>query len=709
MKELDKEKTILIDKEKTTLISESKTNRTKKEEKTILLDKEKTTLISKTTTKRSATNTTKKSVSNIISSAFKGMNINGYVIDRLLSDAGGEAYIFLAINEKDSNEYIVKIYKQEFNLDKTILEKISKIDSPYVMKILDSGEVEGKHYEITPYYKFGTLQDNINKLSDEFLRNVFIKELNEGLKAIHDLSLVHNDIKPHNIFLSDDKKHIIIGDFGIVNDLNGRDYATKYVGGLSEIFSAPEAYRYTSFKVDYYSFGMTLYHLAFKGDPFKDMSSNRVRGMIANDNILIDSSLDSEIADLIYMLIRNSPKDRIDYDGVNEWLKNNSIYKSYRVQNENFKKGDFKISHEFKDTLYTSMYSLIEAMNGDYEYGYKHYINGFIQDDVEGASGKQELALELKDIRKKYNDDLDMAYFITLRKLNPKLEFNYKGINYKNFEGYINYCTNNYPHSLNEAFNKDILMTTLINYDKKVSDILEYIFELDIDIKNKFSLFLSYFSKEEKIYYDGSVFDSLKEFSFILFKGLDINHLSLDKDDILWEFLVYKYNFDNNLKNFKGNDYKTHCLISKLINGYVKLIYNDDYVLKNSKEILEVLSKDIETNKDLIDEINIVDFVKNGQFSVYYQFEEVKDEKFIELLNELVNEDEDTIIAKLYLYTSKIKKYFINGIEIGEIRDLVKYLENYTDLEEISTFILNDKYFWIWLDSKGYKVKESEY
>lgn len=686
---MNDDKTKLIDNRKTTLINK---NQTKPK------DKDKTVLIQPKETSNS---------DSFISDAFKGVKLHDFVIDTLLSDKGGEAYIFLAKRENDNNLYVAKIYKQD-NGSSSVASKINSINSNLVMKILDSGKIRGQYFEIMPYYKNGTLQDNILNLDFNFIKSTFVKELNEALRAIHDIGLVHNDIKPHNIFLTDDRKHIVVGDFGVVNDLNGRDYATKYVGGLSEVFSAPEAYRYSSSKVDYYSFGMTLYHLAFKGDPFSDMSNDRVRGMIANDSIEIDSSIDEEIADLIYMLIKNSPKERIGYDGVNDWLDDHNVYRTKRVSFEKIKKGDIKISHEFNGKLYTSMYELTLAMNDNFDLGYKHFINGFIQDDLDRAYGKQELALELKDIRKQYKDNLDLAYFITLHTLNPDLEFVYNGVNYSDFKGYLNYAQSNYKICRKTVIDMSLFRYLLKDSDEKIKNIIDIIDTMDVSNEIKFDMLLNYFSSNNKIYYEGNIYKGVEEFSNILFtEDLKVRKLEIDDGYELEEFLEYKYGF----KSFSraSNLFDRHAEISKTINGYVKMYYVNDFEtieIRTTNDILDYIKSNIDRNKKIVIDSNIVEFIKNNNFLYYYKYEEHKNEKFVDLLKTIRSDDDVSMISKLYLFTSERKKYFLGGNQFEEIQELVDYLAKCSDLEGVSSKILEDKYFYMWLEAKGYNVKE---
>ena len=62
----------------------------------------------------------------------------------------------------------------------------------------------------------------------EELKNLVIPSVAEGLKALHDAGILHKDLKPGNMMIADDDRHIVLIDFGISSVTAGRDLTTTH-------------------------------------------------------------------------------------------------------------------------------------------------------------------------------------------------------------------------------------------------------------------------------------------------------------------------------------------------------------------------------------------------------------------------------------------------------------------------------------------------
>ena len=89
-----------------------------------------------------------------------------------------------------------------------------------------------------------------------------------ALKYFHEKEVIHRDLKPDNIFLTDKnqvRNQVKIGDFGIAKELDSKDHLAKTLVGTPNNM-APEVVQGEPYntKSDIWSFGTILYHLMFK-------------------------------------------------------------------------------------------------------------------------------------------------------------------------------------------------------------------------------------------------------------------------------------------------------------------------------------------------------------------------------------------------------------------------------------------------------------
>jgi len=96
----------------------------------------------------------------------------------------------------------------------------------------------------------------------------YAKQINSGLKFLHDKNIIHCDIKPENIFINS-KLVAKIGDFGLARTI-GKNKKTVVCLFGSRDYLAPEVIRYKriSKKGDVWSLGCTMYYMFCQDVPF---------------------------------------------------------------------------------------------------------------------------------------------------------------------------------------------------------------------------------------------------------------------------------------------------------------------------------------------------------------------------------------------------------------------------------------------------------
>ena len=105
-----------------------------------------------------------------------------------------------------------KMYPQEIQLYK----EIKSISNAHLAKIVDFASIENDLYAVSLYIQGETLKSYVTRnggMSDNEVIDI-ASQLCDGLRALHERGIIHRDINPNNIIITDSKTAVII-DYGI--------------------------------------------------------------------------------------------------------------------------------------------------------------------------------------------------------------------------------------------------------------------------------------------------------------------------------------------------------------------------------------------------------------------------------------------------------------------------------------------------------------
>jgi eukaryotic-like serine/threonine-protein kinase len=143
-------------------------------------------------------------------------------------------------------------------------------DHPNIVTVHDVGEDGGRVYVVSQYVTGGSLAGMLEVASGGRLAvDVAVgiaRDVAEALAHAHDRGLVHRDVKPGNVFLTD-RGSALLGDFGLAVAGAGASAATGLVGTLP--YMAPEQGAAPDPRQDLYSLGVTLYEILTGELPFR--------------------------------------------------------------------------------------------------------------------------------------------------------------------------------------------------------------------------------------------------------------------------------------------------------------------------------------------------------------------------------------------------------------------------------------------------------
>lgn len=332
-----------------------------------------------------------------------GTIISGYTLTGVIAENTGEAAIFLC--DKVGKNFVAKVYHANKKPKDEILNIIRSINNPQIISILENGEYEGRYFEILPFYQQGDLQKEA-PLTAEFIIHTLVPEINEALHALHGKGIVHRDIKPNNVYFTDDRQHIVVGDFGISSILAG-DMSIRLTSLSRTLgYSAPETTQgFVSRESDYYSLGISLLFLATGVDPFAGMEDTQIIMQTLNYKLNIPADVHPRITSLIRGLTVKERKDRWGYEELKRWINNETV----EIKESIRRKSDVK-PYVFDSREIFTLDDLALSLAVRWEEGIKHLYRGFITDHLKQFG--QDLASNAMDFQEEKNRDIGLFKLI---------------------------------------------------------------------------------------------------------------------------------------------------------------------------------------------------------------------------------------------------------------------------------------------------------
>jgi serine/threonine protein kinase len=221
---------------------------------------------------------------------------------------GGMALVYKAKCRLLNRYVAVKILRPEFINDEEFVDKFKResqaaasLSHPNIVNIYDVGNDEdGIYYIVMEYVKGKTLKQIIRDRGVlEPKDAIYIaKQIALALQHAHSNHIVHRDIKPHNILITEDGR-AKVADFGIARAVTSSTVTnTGNVIGSVHYFS-PEQARggYVDKKSDLYSLGVVLYEMITGKVPFEGESPISIALKHINEAVTPPS-----------LLNRNTPK-----------------------------------------------------------------------------------------------------------------------------------------------------------------------------------------------------------------------------------------------------------------------------------------------------------------------------------------------------------------------------------------------------------------
>jgi serine/threonine-protein kinase len=220
-----------------------------------------------------------------------GRTFAGFTVVKLLG-SGGMGEVYLVEHPRLPRREALKILLAEATSDSEFRQRFNReadlaaaLWHPHIVAVHDRGEFEGQLW-ITMDYVEGTdaaalIRDRYPAGLPEHFAAEIVSAVAEALDYAHERGLLHRDVKPANILLSDgdpaaQRRRILLTDFGIarqMDDNSGLTATNMTVGTIA--YTAPEQLMGSSLdgRADQYALAASAFQLLTGRRPFENSSA----------------------------------------------------------------------------------------------------------------------------------------------------------------------------------------------------------------------------------------------------------------------------------------------------------------------------------------------------------------------------------------------------------------------------------------------------
>ncbi len=250
---------------------------------------------------------------------------------------GGMATVYKAKCHVLNRYVAVKVLRDEFTTDEEFIKRFNSeaqsaasLTHPNIVSVYDVGNEDNIYYIVMELIQGKTLKEIISSdgaLSWKWSVNVGI-QIASALETAHKNNIVHRDIKPHNIIITEDGVAKVT-DFGIAKAVSNSTI-TAFGSTIGSVhYFSPEHARggYTDAKSDLYSLGVVLYEMVTGRVPFDADTpvSVALKHMqeVPAEPIKLNPAIPTAVNDII---IRAMQKDiNLRYSNATEMLRDLSM------------------------------------------------------------------------------------------------------------------------------------------------------------------------------------------------------------------------------------------------------------------------------------------------------------------------------------------------------------------------------------------------
>lgn len=287
-----------------------------------------------------------------------------YKLDKKIG-SGGMADVYQAKDILLDRIVAVKILHSNFAEDNDFIvrfrheaQSAGKLSHPNIVGIYDVGCDQSIHYIVMEYVEGETLKQYIN-LHKHIPIDVAVRitiEIGSALEEAHKNGIIHCDIKPHNILLTESGK-VKVTDFGIARAVNSSTIMNKesILGSVHYLSPEQAAGDKVTEKTDIYSLGIVFYemlthHLPFEGDTAVSIALKHMQNDIPKPT-KFNPAISPMLEECLLTALAKNPDKR--YDTISDFISELRIAQGFTMSI--YKRADHDLNSITKPILKTNL------------------------------------------------------------------------------------------------------------------------------------------------------------------------------------------------------------------------------------------------------------------------------------------------------------------------------------------------------------------
>ena len=246
---------------------------------------------------------------------------------------GGMGIVYCGRDNTLQRELAIKVQTGDWERHPELLQRflreariLAAINHPNVVQIYSVGEHDG-----APFFAMELLEGSIADAARLKMPGIpqlkrWILEAARGLAAIHEMGVVHRDIKPGNLLLtrqtSVEEEHVKVADLGIASGGGQFGGSLTRVGAVlgTSGYLAPEAFRRErtlDSRADQYSLGVVFFELLARRAPYQDIGDRAQLAASFEPRSAPDvreyrPEVDAATAQILARMLQDNPDDRFE-------------------------------------------------------------------------------------------------------------------------------------------------------------------------------------------------------------------------------------------------------------------------------------------------------------------------------------------------------------------------------------------------------------